>query len=57
MLFTVIEMDDGVLGLKLCGEGTADAARWRRALAPAIAWLRSVGGGRMVVTHHPADLA
>jgi len=58
MMHTLIRLDDGVLEISLQNAGQhVQERRWRAAIAPAILLLRSVGGGALLVPHHPADLA
>jgi hypothetical protein len=59
MLHTLVELDDGVLTLRLVSEEDCEVSerRWRAAVRPAIALLRSLGGGGLLVPHRLQELA
>lgn len=57
-MHSVVKLDEGVLETTLISDGgeTIARSRWRAAIAPAIAFLQSLGGGTLCVAHRPSDL-
>jgi hypothetical protein len=58
-MHTLVELHDGVLTTRIVSDEDCDVseARWRRAVMPAIAVLRSRGGGGLLVPHRLQELA
>lgn len=58
-MHTVVRLDDGLLTLSIVSEESCDVSqrRWRQAIQPGIALLRSLGGGGLVIPHRLQDIA
>lgn len=57
-MHSVVKLHEGVLETTLISDDAEWVARsrWRAAIAPAIAFLQSLGGGAVCVAHRPSDL-
>lgn len=57
-MHTLVELHDGLLRLRMVSDEDCEVSerRWKQALQPAIAFLRSLGGGGLVVPHHLQDI-
>lgn len=57
-MHTLVTLDDGLLTTRIVSEVDCDVSqrRWRAAIFPAVALLRSLGGGSCVIPHRPMDL-
>jgi hypothetical protein len=57
-MHTMVELRDGVLTTQIVAEQDCDVSerRWRASIRPAIALLRSLGGGGLMVLHRPNEL-
>lgn len=56
-MHTFVKLDNGILTTRVVSEVTVEVSknRWRAAIAPAIVFLRSLGGGDLCVIHRPTD--
>jgi hypothetical protein len=58
-MHTMVRLDNGLLTVSIVSEESCDVSRrrWSQAVRPGIAFLRSLGGGGLVIPHRRQDIA